>query len=142
MKKLLNFFLEEEKFDLIIPHILNYITFTHDDLIHLKNNNKLVKKFKFNPIPLLIIKQKENSNFIFFDLKNILNKYLEKNLNSLNENILKIISKYIKSINFLNENSMKKLNYLFSNLNLEKTDYYTLEIYYNLNYFFSSLKIE
>ena len=142
MKQLLNIFLEEGKFDLIIPHILNYITFTHDDLIHLKNNNKFVNKFKFNPIPLLIIKQKENSNFIFFDLKNILNKYLEKNLNSLNEDILKIISKYIKSINFLNENSMKKIHHLFSNLNLEKTDYYTLEIYYNLNYFFSWLKIE
>ena len=140
MKFLLNIYLEEDKFNLIFEIILLNINITDDGLVFLKNKNNLINKLKISPIPILNIKSNKNSNFVFLDIQSIFDKYLTKNMNNLNNNFIKTISKQIKNKFSINQNSISKIYKLFTNpilftsqLNFEKL----LKIYFNLNYYYS-----
>ena len=144
MKLLLNIYLEEDKFNLIFEKILLKINITDDGLVFIKNKKNLINKLKISPIPILNIKNNKNSNFIFFDIQSIFDKYLSKNMNNINNDFLKIISKQIKNKFSLNQNSISKIYNIITNqiiytskLNLENL----LNIYFNLNYYFSWSKI-
>ncbi len=136
-----------EKNSKLKEKVLINLIVTKDNLIHIKNYNQNIIKFKSNPIPILIANydfNNEKSIFILFDIKKIIKNIFDKFYNNRsNINIFNIILNNIENAITLNQESIYPIYTLFidSQILLKKNfklneDKLLLKIFTNLNYYF------
>ena len=150
IEKYLDVLLKEniiEKNSKLKEKILINLIVTKDNLIHIKNYNQNLIKFKCSPIPILIANydyNNEKSIFVLFDIKKIIKNIFDKFYNNRNNiNIFNIILNNIENAITLNQESIYPIYMLFidsqillkQNFKLNE-DKLLLKIFTNLNYYF------
>ena len=136
-----------EKNSKLKEKLLINLIITKDNLIHIKNDNQNIIKFKNSPIPILVTNYDYNNEkdiFILFDIKKIIKNIFDKLYNNQNTiNIFNIILTNIENAITLNQDLIYPIYTLFidsqillKNNFIQNNDKLLLQIFTNLNYYF------